>query len=87
MKEVRVKLTSKNQITLPVKIVRDMGLDKNRYITIKRRGASLLLSAEESFDERMKLIWAEAAKYIKRPQTDEEIKQAIREIGARRGAK
>lgn len=86
MKEVRVKLTSKNQITLPVKIVRDMHMGSSRYFYIRKNSRKNVyeLVPEPSFEERMADIWKETAKYIKRPLSDEELKNATREVFANR---
>lgn len=74
----QVTMTSKNQITLPAAYVRSIGLGKSRRLTIRLRGDELVLKPQPTLQEHMKPVWDEMAKHVKRPLSDEELKQAIR---------
>lgn len=74
-----VTLTSKNQITIPAKLVRELKWDKKRRLEVQRKGDALILTTELSAQERLEAHWIKVKPYIKRALTDEEIRQARRE--------
>lgn len=85
MKSKNVTITSKNQITLPIAMVRKLNVGPNRQLTIHRRGDELILKPAPTLDEIMTPIWKQTAAYTKRPFSDDELKQAARHAIATRG--
>jgi AbrB family looped-hinge helix DNA binding protein len=73
-----VTITSKNQITLPAKLVRQMGLIKGSRLTLKKRDNSITVKPEPSLEELMAPYWEYAAKHIKRPITEDDIQDEVR---------
>lgn len=82
MNTYKVTITSKNQITLPAKLVRKFGLDKGQRLEVSDTGKTIELKVEPSFEEAMKPIWDKIAKQRgnKPPATNEELSRAAREI-------
>lgn len=74
-----VTITSKNQITLPAEFVRNLNLTKSRKLSLQRRGNTLILKPQIADDilGRMQKHWKHQA--AKRPLSDKELKQAIRD--------
>ena len=70
MNTYTVTITSKNQITLPAKLVRQLDLHKNRRLEISQRGQNLTLKPEPTFEERMKPIWDKIARERKNKVVD-----------------
>lgn len=74
-----VTLTSKNQITIPAEIVRQLKLDKTRKLVIEVEKDRLVLKRQKDLEE----IWADFHTQIKpqiiRPLSDEEIRRARQE--------
>jgi AbrB family looped-hinge helix DNA binding protein len=87
MTPIKGTVTSKNQVTLPAKLVRKYGLNKGRMITFTDKDGAIEIRPQPSLGELMAPIWKETAKYIRRPISDEELKQAIRQTKAARGGK
>ncbi len=81
MKDVIVTITSKNQITLPAQYVRKLKLTRNRTLKVTEKRGVLELKPQPSFEEVMAPIWKEMKKQLKgkKPLTDEELNQAIRD--------
>lgn len=77
MKDINVTITSKNQITLPVDIVRKWNLQGQRRLSIRRRGDELILKPLPSLQSRMRTIWAQLPA-ITGTATDKELQDAIR---------
>ncbi|HLA49439.1 MAG TPA: AbrB/MazE/SpoVT family DNA-binding domain-containing protein [Candidatus Saccharimonadales bacterium] len=74
-----ITLTSKNQITIPAELVRQLKLDKNRRLEVEKRGKTIMLTPEISVEERLEAHWAKMSKYIKRSLSDEDIRRAREE--------
>lgn len=74
-----VTLTSKNQITLPIEFVRKFNLGRNRTLQATEKNGMLELKPSQSVEEIMAPVWKEMRKHVKRPLSDEELTQAIRE--------
>lgn len=81
MKSVNATITSKNQLTLPIKLVRKYKLDINRHVTITEKNGMLVINPQPPLQERLEKLWAQFPA-IKGIQTDEELKQATREAFA-----
>jgi len=78
-----VTITSKNQITLPAELVRNLKLTKRRRLTIRQRGGELILTPEPELEERLKVIWRQLPPF-QGTRTDEELKKTAREAWARK---
>ena len=52
-----IAITSKNQITIPADIVRDLQLNRQRRLTLRRRGDELILKALPDLEEQLSSIW------------------------------
>jgi bifunctional DNA-binding transcriptional regulator/antitoxin component of YhaV-PrlF toxin-antitoxin module len=52
-----ITITSKNQITIPIDLVRKMKLGKNRQLQIRMRGDELVLKQEPPLTELMQPLW------------------------------
>jgi bifunctional DNA-binding transcriptional regulator/antitoxin component of YhaV-PrlF toxin-antitoxin module len=79
MTSKNVTITSKNQITIPAEFVRNMQLGKSRKLSVRQRGNALILKPQTADDilKSMQKHWKHQAG--KRPLTDKELKQAIRD--------
>lgn len=84
MKTHTVTITSKNQITLPAELVRNLGLQKGSRLVIKQKAKGVELNPEPSFRELMAPFHKKMAKKLegKRPLTDKELSSAARDIWA-----
>lgn len=80
-----VTITSKNQVTLPADYVKALRLSKNRVLQAEIQENKIVLSPQPTLDETMKQFWGKHK--AKRPLSDDEIKQAIRTVSAKRAAK
>jgi bifunctional DNA-binding transcriptional regulator/antitoxin component of YhaV-PrlF toxin-antitoxin module len=58
-----VTITSKNQITIPAEIVRELQLDKHRSLTIRRHGDELILKAQPDLEDQLSVIWKQLPKF------------------------
>lgn len=58
-----VTLTSKNQITIPVDIVRELQLGKHRRLTIRKRGDELILKTQPDLEEHLSTIWRQLPEF------------------------
>lgn len=84
MKEVKATITSKNQLTIPSAFVRDMHLNRNRQVQVRRRGNDLILTPVPSLRDTLQSVWRESAKYVSGAQSDDQIKASARQIAASR---
>ncbi len=57
MTTVNATVTSKNQLTLPIKLVRKYKLDKNRVVTITDRDGVIEIRLQPTLEQRMKKHW------------------------------
>ena len=73
-----VTVTSKNQITIPVDIVRDMGLGTHRRLSIRKRGDELILIAEPELKDKLQKIWDQLPPF-QGTSSNEELKQTTKE--------
>jgi len=81
MKTVKATITSKNQLTLPAKLVRKYNLDKNRLVVITEKKNSIEIRPQPSLEERMRPHWEKfrATRPNIKPLSEKQLKQAIRE--------
>ena len=68
-----IAITSKNQITIPAEIVRELKLDKSRRLTIRKRGDELILKAQPNLEEKLSDIWKQLPEF-NGTKTDAELK-------------
>jgi len=73
-----ITITSKNQITIPADIVRDLKLNQYRRLTIRRHGDELILKAQPDLEEQLSMIWEQLPKFSG-TKDDEELKETTRE--------
>ena len=83
MKTVTTTITSKNQITIPALIVRNLNLKHSRQLRVRLRGDDIVLTPLPTLRDNLLSVWDQAAKTIKQPQTDEDIKRSLRSIASR----
>lgn len=78
-----ITITSKNQITIPAKIARQLGVNKGDRLEIKLRNKQLVLSKPLSLTERLQPVWDQVAAIRggKPAPTDDEIKAWLRHEG------
>lgn len=60
-----ISLTSKNQITIPAKLVRELGFDKTRRLRVEKRGKAVTLTAEPVVEAQFDQLWSDMAPKIK----------------------
>lgn len=79
MNSFTVTITSKNQITLPAKIVRSMKLSRGHKLTLTQRNDKMVIEAQASLEERLAPIHEVMAKKMRHtaPISDEEMRQTI----------
>ncbi len=84
MNNYTVTITSKNQITLPAKLVRSMGLSKGEKLEVTSTANSVELTKLPTFHEAMQPLWDKVATQMKGkiPPTNEELSRAARDIRA-----
>jgi bifunctional DNA-binding transcriptional regulator/antitoxin component of YhaV-PrlF toxin-antitoxin module len=78
MTTVNITLTSKNQITIPSNIVRDMRLAKHRQLSIRRRGNELILRPEPALADFLPTVWKQLPPF-KGTKNDAELKQTTKD--------
>lgn len=76
-----ITVTSKNQVTLPADYVREIGLAQHRILRAELKGKSIILTAEPDLIQQIQPFWRRHK--VKRPLSDAELKEAIRDSAAR----
>ena len=74
-----VKLTGKSQITVPAKVVRQLGLERGDFLQYTVQGRALVLTPRPSVGQRLKGIWSENIQANTGPATDDSIKKTLRD--------
>ena len=69
-------ITSKNQITLPAKIVRQMNLQKNRILTLDCKNDKIIMTPKPSLEAAMKKYWTKHK--ATKPISDEDLRDFTR---------
>lgn len=78
-------LTSKNQITIPAELVRQLGLGRNRKLRIERQGNdALLLTLQKDLAGQLSDIQHRVKPYVKRSLSDAELAEARTEAWSAR---
>jgi len=57
---VVIKVTSKGQLTIPIKYRRDLGIDKGSYLLVDEIGDFLILKKIQKLDQITKILSAKA---------------------------
>jgi bifunctional DNA-binding transcriptional regulator/antitoxin component of YhaV-PrlF toxin-antitoxin module len=76
-----VTITSKNQITIPAYLVREMQLSTHRRLSIRKQGNELILKPEPALQDQLQKIWKQLPTF-KGTISDEELKRTTREAWA-----
>jgi len=84
MKEVDITITTKNQVTIPANLVRELHLKRTRKLRVKRRGDSIVLTPLPSLENSLKSIWDRTKNKPAKPLSEDEINQSIRSIAVNR---
>jgi bifunctional DNA-binding transcriptional regulator/antitoxin component of YhaV-PrlF toxin-antitoxin module len=77
MKAYDVTITSKNQITIPIEVVRGLNLTKKKILGLTVKGKKILLTPEVDIEEVMRPFWGKH--HAKPGLSDDELRNAIRE--------
>ena len=72
-----IKVTSKGQLTLPVKFRKNLGIDKDSYLLVEEIGEYLLLKKIQQLDHITSLLTAKAKK---KGVTKEDILNTLKQI-------
>ena len=73
-----ITITSKNQITIPADLVRDMQLNTHRRLSIRKRGDELILKAEPALEDKLGKIWGQLPSFPG-TVTDEKLESTTKE--------
>lgn len=76
-----ITITSKNQITIPADIVRNMQLKRHRRLSIRKQGDELILTAEPELDDKLQKIWDQLPAF-QGTSNDDELKRTTKEAWA-----
>lgn len=72
-----IKITSKGQLTIPVKYRRQLGLDKDSYLLVDEVGDFLILEKIKKLDQITKIL---SSKAKEKGITKKEILKTLRDI-------
>lgn len=72
-----ISLTSKNQITLPVALVRRAGLLKGARFTPRLENGVIILEPQEDIRTTTKKVQAAMRPLVRHPLSDEELQRAL----------
>ncbi len=88
MNSYTVTISSKNQLTLPAKLVRELKLGKGQKLELRQKSGKVELVPKPSLKESLSGLHAEVAKEMKsrgvKAPTDEELNDSLRKIAAKR---
>ena len=80
MNAQEITLTSKNQITIPAKIAKSIGLSKGSILHITSKGNQIILTKDQGLSSLMPKYWRQTKVVL----SDQEIKLAVRQSAVRR---
>jgi bifunctional DNA-binding transcriptional regulator/antitoxin component of YhaV-PrlF toxin-antitoxin module len=72
-----IKLTGKNQLTVPAEAARQLKLQSGDFLQYELRAGTLVLSPRPTIKQRLQDVWADNAKANKGAASDESIKQTL----------
>lgn len=87
MKTVNTRISSKNQLTLPMALVKKYGLDVSRNVTITDKGGALIIRPEPPLEKRIGKLWQSLPARTFPPLSDEQISAETRATYARHYAR
>lgn len=73
-----IKLTGKNQLTVPAKVARQLGLERGDFLQYAVKDQMLVLKLRPSVGQRLKDVWADNATANKGAASDDSIKKTLR---------
>jgi AbrB family looped-hinge helix DNA binding protein len=73
-----ITITSKNQITIPADIVRDMRLGTHRRLSLRKRDGELILKPEPELKDQLQKIWSQLPTF-QGTTNDKELKRTTKE--------
>jgi bifunctional DNA-binding transcriptional regulator/antitoxin component of YhaV-PrlF toxin-antitoxin module len=76
-----VTITSKNQITIPISMVRDLRLGMHRRLNIRKHGNELILSPEPALEDHLRKIWEQLPPF-KGTKSNEDLQQTTKDTWA-----
>lgn len=74
-----VTLTSKNQLTLPAALVRQLGLANSRKLLVQKRGNSLLITPQKDIASQFSDIQTRVKPYVSQQFSDQQLKAGRQE--------
>lgn len=81
-----ITLTSKNQITIPAEMVRQLGLDQSRKLRLERSGDALILTNQKDLASQLSDIQRSVAPYVVKSFTDAQLTKGRQEAWLARHA-
>ena len=78
MDSKEVTITSKNQVTLPVKFVNKLNLSSGRILQATMQGDKIILTNPTSISSKMKKYWGKRQQNVS--LSDTQLKQATRDV-------
>lgn len=75
-------ITSKNQITIPSRVVKQLKLHNTRVFSLEVKEGSILLTPKPNLEDTMSKYWTKHS--ANSPVSDDELKNAIRKGIAKR---
>lgn len=73
-----ITLTSKNQITIPVRLLREKSLKRGTKLQARWEGNDLVLSPQEDLEKVVSDMQAHLRPLIRKPLSDAELKKNLR---------
>ena len=73
---MKATITSKNQITIPAAVVRQMKLGPQRTVVVEWRGDEIVIKPQPDVREEFEALWVKNRQLIRRSFTDDELNQA-----------
>lgn len=74
-----VTLTSKNQLTMPVAVARQLKLKPGSRLDYSVKNGSVTFKPQPTVAQRLEVMWAENARVNKGVASDASIKESVRE--------
>ncbi len=78
MKTGQLKITSKNQITIPIEVVKKLKINKGNFLKWQFKDDKLILTSEQDVLKAMQPFWSKHK--AKRGLTEDELNDAMRDI-------
>jgi AbrB family looped-hinge helix DNA binding protein len=75
-----VKLTSKNQLTVPARVVRQLQLSAGDRLAYEVHEGVLILKPRSTITQQLQELWLDNAKVNKGVATDDSIRETLKEF-------